>query len=321
MTGKALRNVGILVTGLVAVVSDVLAPVGPFALPVAVLAGALAIFLVLPIPWIGSLGRRLFKSYWRVPVVATLALSAALLFGAHVLTQSAPSDGWIGSHVSALGDVQQSLGLVEEQTQAISETTSDIKKDTEEIKDKLDDVKQETSDDPRKELANLGVTWSQQSFVDALMAGDERTVRLFLEGGMSPAVSHSGASAVLYMLQTQLPDPKPMLELMAEAGFDFDTNLHDGRVLPHYSDSFPPFFESELLPDGYISAGKFDGPMLLWLVIRSSSGITEEWDLSTIAYLKSKGVDLKVTLQFLEALEYAWGDFPAYQQVRATVLG
>jgi len=78
------------------------------------------------------------------------------------------------AHVSAVRDLQGHLGVLEAQNRQIAQTTRDIKKDTEEIKndteeinDKLDEVKKESSDDPRKELANLGVAWSTQSFVDA----------------------------------------------------------------------------------------------------------------------------------------------------------
>ena len=45
-------------------------------------------------------------------------------------------------------------------------------------------VKRETSSDPRKELANLGVMWESANFHNALVRRDEKTVSLFLQGGM-----------------------------------------------------------------------------------------------------------------------------------------
>jgi hypothetical protein len=141
----------------------------------------------------------------------------------------------------------------------------------------------------------------------------------FLEGGMSPAVLHNGAAAVLYMLQPRLPDPVPMLRLMVDAGFDVNTNVFDGGVMRHYSDLLPPYFESPDLPDGYIGHGTFNGPALLWLSIRSSYGITAEWDVGAIEFLRRHGADTKLARQYLDAMESAMGDTPVYQQVRAAV--
>ena len=45
-------------------------------------------------------------------------------------------------------------------------------------------VKRETSTDPRKELANLGVMWESSNFHNAIARGDEKTIGLFLQGGM-----------------------------------------------------------------------------------------------------------------------------------------
>lgn len=61
---------------------------------------------------------------------------------------------------------------------------------TEVIKDKVEDigreiktVKKETSDDPRKELANRGVQWTENNFNVATKQNDLETVKLFLQGG------------------------------------------------------------------------------------------------------------------------------------------
>lgn len=45
-------------------------------------------------------------------------------------------------------------------------------------------VKRETSADPRKELANIGVMWESSNFHNAIARRDEKTIRLFLQGGM-----------------------------------------------------------------------------------------------------------------------------------------
>ncbi|PRD13851.1 STY4199 family HEPN domain-containing protein [Pantoea coffeiphila] len=63
--------------------------------------------------------------------------------------------------------------------------TEIIKDKVSDVQDKLGNVKQETSSDPRKELANMGVQWDQGEMEQAIRRGDLRTVQLFNEGGMS----------------------------------------------------------------------------------------------------------------------------------------
>lgn len=323
MTKKAVVNVATLATLVAAFITDVLAPLGSFTRYVVLATVALLFTVVVAsrrfAPRIHALGQRRLPGYWRAPLLLTLGFSFCLLVAAHFVTESAPAGGWVASQVPALGNLQQQLGVVDARTEEISETTKSIKKDTEEIKATLEGVKKESSDDPRKELANIGVAWSTGSFVDALKTGDARVVRLFLSGGMSPAVLHGNASAVIYMLQPRLPDPAPMLQLMVDAGFDLNANLHDGLIMRDYGLSMPPPFESPDLPTGYIGHGTFDGPALLWLSIRSSYGVTEQWDLDTIAFLRRNGANTKLTRQYLDSLEGAWGGTEPYEKVRAAL--
>lgn len=63
--------------------------------------------------------------------------------------------------------------------------TEIIKDKVSDVQAKLGKVKQETSVDPRKELANLGVQWDRGTMEQAIRHGDLRTVKLFNEGGMT----------------------------------------------------------------------------------------------------------------------------------------
>lgn len=63
--------------------------------------------------------------------------------------------------------------------------TEIIKEQVSDVQEKLGNVKQETSVDPRKELANLGVQWDRGTMEQAIKHGDLRTVKLFNEGGMT----------------------------------------------------------------------------------------------------------------------------------------
>lgn len=54
---------------------------------------------------------------------------------------------------------------------------------SEDLRDELAQAAQETSSDPRKELANMGISWSRDSFSEALDARDTEFLQLFAEGG------------------------------------------------------------------------------------------------------------------------------------------
>lgn len=60
-----------------------------------------------------------------------------------------------------------------------------IKSGVDNIQKTMVNVKQETSSDPRKELQNRGVSWTDQNLRDAIRRDDVDTVKLFMGGGMT----------------------------------------------------------------------------------------------------------------------------------------
>lgn len=112
-----------------------------------------------------------------------------------------------------------SMGLIERTHQAtldVKKDTSDIKSDTTDIKAgiqtvdaKLANVKQETSSDPRKELSNMGVQWSNQGFGDSLLAGDTKVVGMFIQSGWDPLSSYGEGNALGHFIwRSTIADPK-----------------------------------------------------------------------------------------------------------------
>jgi len=178
----------------------------------------------------------------------------------------------------------------------------------------------EASSDPRKELASIGVTWSTGSFVEALQASDARVVGLFLDGGMSPTVLHKGTAAALYILQPLLPDPIPMLKLMIAKGYDVNATLTDTIIMSHYGSEMPPYWNpAPDLPEYSSFYHVFSGPALMWVAMRAAYAGPTQSDLAVIDFLRHQGADTRLTQRFLAAMESVWGQFPAYQTVRARV--
>lgn len=63
--------------------------------------------------------------------------------------------------------------------------TEAIRSDVNEVGKTVAGVKKETSTDPRKELANIGISWDEDNIRAAIDRGDTRVVSLFMDGGMN----------------------------------------------------------------------------------------------------------------------------------------
>jgi hypothetical protein len=206
-------------------------------------------------------------------------------------------------------DTKEIRSAVEEENTQIGNVAEDVKK-----------TKKETSSDPRKELANMGIQWSTQSFVDALMASDARTVRLFLAGGMAANTVHNGASAILYIFQPNLPDPVPMLKLIFASGYDANVTLIDTRVLALYGNLLPPHFVAPGLPPEYAAWKRtFAGPALLWVVILSWYEGPTQSDRQVIQFLLQHGADPSLSRAFLKEMEREGDTTGSLKEVRRLI--
>jgi hypothetical protein len=239
-------------------------------------------------------------------------LLTALLLAVQV-NSGATEAGAIANALPAIAELQRQVGISHEKLDRIAVTLNNVGEE-------VARTKRETSDDPRKELANLGIQWTTEAFVEALMTGDTRAVPLFLAAGMSAESNHKGTSAVLYVFQPNLPNPVPMLELLVGAGYDPNVALIDTRILPHYSDMLPPHFEAPGLPEEY-SAWKrtFAGPALLWVVIRASYDGATENDRKVVDFLRRHGASTELSAAFLDDMRPAWGETSSYKDVSRLV--
>jgi hypothetical protein len=90
------------------------------------------------------------------------------------------------------------------------------------IEKKNDKVKLETSADPRKELANRGILWNTDSFLQAANTNDLETVGLFMDGKMPL----TGVTAIFKDFLAH----KQTIELMRSKGVDFITDFAPGNA-------------------------------------------------------------------------------------------
>ena len=89
----------------------------------------------------------------------------------------------------------------------------------------LQNVKKETSDDPRKELANQGILWDRNALGRAISQGDLKVVQLFLDGGMKLSYIDVGRALDL--------NNESMLNLLLQRVAVFDKKLDQGPSYPN----------------------------------------------------------------------------------------
>ncbi|KIQ97353.1 hypothetical protein [Lysobacter sp. A03] len=183
--------------------SSFLAATGDFFAPkggwmALLLAGFAGVGLVIAI-WIsnGSLfallekiDRPFFASWWRGrPVWAQHGFHVVMIFvvscffTGFAAYREKDAGGLLASRSAIVSDMQVAAGIMEEQrkTTAAVEALTDV---TRQVERNTAAAKLEDSEDPRKEIANLGLSWNQSAFSEAIRREDLPVIRLFAEGGM-----------------------------------------------------------------------------------------------------------------------------------------
>ncbi|MCR6624890.1 MAG: hypothetical protein NVV67_01085 [Pseudoxanthomonas sp.] len=183
-------------SGFVAAIGDFFAPKGGWValLLVGLLGLGVAIMIWLSngrlFAYLERIDQRFFAPWWRGrPVWAqhglhlTLVFVASCLLAGFVAHREKDAGGVLASRYAMVADMQVAAGIMEEQrrttaaVEALTEVTRQVEKNTAA-------AKLESSTDPRKEIANLGLSWNQSAFGDAIRREDLPVIRLFAEGGM-----------------------------------------------------------------------------------------------------------------------------------------
>lgn len=114
------------------------------------------------------------------------------------------------------------LASVVPQLQPLQNTLLGMDAKLDEINSKLDNIKKETSDDARKELQNIGVSWSGENYLNAVKDGDHRVVTLFLQAGMRSETAKSEGRTMPIMLGLNTFNPDEMLDLLLKYKLDIN---------------------------------------------------------------------------------------------------
>ena len=145
-----------------------------------------------PPPQRRGIGVRMEQSLERALRYKMLSAAAAVL----VLVMLGGASLWLqrGSQV-IVADAARNIGQAALHTEAASTAIEGSATKLDEagrsiqavglgIDDKLKNVKHEVASDPRKELANLGLKWAPDEYIEAVRANNTDAVKLFVDGNM-----------------------------------------------------------------------------------------------------------------------------------------
>lgn len=203
-------------------IADFLMPVAPFGfyLGLSLFILFLLSIALAAVPWSNNALRNKFQGYWYLPIGLTILLLSTGMFGAYYFSNNENNNGqgWLASNIEAFSEIQQQLGLIQENTARTAKATESIDR-------KMDDIKKETSENPKKELANLGIEWSNSSFFRAVKSHDLETTELFLKGKMK--ITNKYLSSPIYFAVFNDPSGyySDAMELFFKYGFDINSKV------------------------------------------------------------------------------------------------
>lgn len=226
---KFVLQTGIFASSLVAAITDFLSPLGPYCkyITIILFITCASTIVMVAIPRVDRRMHSLTK-YWFFPLWCSI-FTALLVFGvmSYLAKTSNPQKGFIASHSSSIEKFQSLLFEISESSQKIAVNTEKTAENTAKIHGKLEQLKQEKSNDPRKELANFGISWNVYEYNSMVEQGDIQILKLFYEGGIAPniVIANSTINPIYNACAKQTHNYKNVYKQALEFGFSPDEKL------------------------------------------------------------------------------------------------
>ncbi len=128
-----------------------------------------------------------------------ILIGVCCLFVSSKSYATAKNGGILASNIQAVSDVQKAMGIAN----AVLDEQKTTNKKLDYLNEGVRETKRETSSNPRKELANLGVEWSMKGYTEAIAHNDQLALQLFVEAEFDPA--NQTMAAVKAALQNGRP--------------------------------------------------------------------------------------------------------------------
>jgi hypothetical protein len=154
-------------------------------------------------------------------IAGFLILASLILLGIYLQSRS------IGALDKASSSIQQSGTEIS----AAAVTIKDSGEKVAAFGEKVVGLKKETSDDPRKELANMGLGWDEQVFLNSL--DDPKVSKLFIQGGMKLS-----KGLILNVMLSQTLRPGVAKMLIPGSGVDIYGECFRTGLLKHMNTAY-----------------------------------------------------------------------------------
>lgn len=206
--------------GVIGIVSDVFTPVTNFAGALIVPLLGVTLFYVLAeraklvdkalhAPRCPRMVKSLLGDYRGFPLLAGLLILTLMMVASSFITRANATDGGlVARYVPGVRELQLSIDRIGVQLAELTSVTRELKK--------------ETSEDPRKELSNMGIEWTSSAFHDAAVRADFKALDLFVAGGMPLTTRKDGnpASPLFYAIARIEPNRIALLTYFLDRGLD-----------------------------------------------------------------------------------------------------
>jgi hypothetical protein len=123
-------------------------------------------------------------------IQVALTFSIVCLLLASKSYASSTTGGYIGSNFTSAAKAQELMGIVSKQQAETNETLRQL----------ISTVKRETSSDPRKELQNLGIGWSEGDLQKAINNRDKRAIALLYQSEVH--ISDQSSDKIAFQILT-----------------------------------------------------------------------------------------------------------------------
>lgn len=204
-------------TGVLVPVMDFIRPHFPY---MGYVAGAIVLFfaILLVMKWVKVPANRVVPTSL---VISMGVCAAAFSVGAVASSRHAAQGGFLAATSEDARALQSNLLRLEQQAG--------------DMKTSLQRIESGKSDDPRVELRNIGVEWSEVELERSSRRGDLRVLELFLKGGMSiySGYDRKRSSLAATMISENFPHMKEQLLLLGKYGYGLnDASTVQGRPDP-----------------------------------------------------------------------------------------
>ena len=164
-------------------------------------------------------------------VFDVMLVSLALLLTSGLLSLAQmTSDTVGGTNDPVVALLMPKLVGIDKSLTDIQDNTKDTAANTQKIANSVGRLKRETSENPRKELANMGLSWTGKHFFEIVKANDIDSTKLYLDGGFNFRTAVDENYFNIANIFAKHPPTGKMLDLFITHGLNVDDKFSYGRA-------------------------------------------------------------------------------------------